>query len=79
VTGLLVPVRDGAALALAVTELAASASRRQEMGVRGRRKAEAEFDDRTVIERTLAAYRSLPEPATSWTTARMAASATGAV
>jgi len=79
VTGLLVPVRDGAALALAVTELAASASRRQEMGVRGRRKAEAEFDDRTVIERTLAAYRSLPEPATSWTTARMAASATGDV
>ena len=75
VTGLLVPVRDAAALALAVAELAADPSRRSEMGLRGRRKAEAEFDDRTVIERTLAAYRTLPEPTTSWTTARMAPSA----
>ena len=71
VTGLLVPIHDGDALALAVAALAADPARRSEMGVRARQKAEAEFDDRVVIERTLGAYRSLPEPTTSWTTSRM--------
>ena len=71
VTGLLVPVHDGAALALAIAELAVDPARRSEMGRRGRMKAEVEFDDRMVIGRTLDAYRSLPEPPTSWTTARM--------
>ena len=52
-----------------------TAPRRLGDGPRGRRKAEAEFDDRTVIERTLAAYRTLPEPTSSWTTDRMAPSA----
>ena len=51
--------------------LAADPARRSDMGARGRQKAEAEFDDRVVIGRTLDAYRSLPEPPTSWTTARM--------
>ncbi len=71
VTGLLVPVHDAAALALAIVALAADPARRSDMGARGRTKAEAEFDDRVVIGRTLDAYRSLPEPPTSWTTARM--------
>jgi glycosyltransferase involved in cell wall biosynthesis len=71
VTGLLVPVHDGDALALAIAALAADPDRRSAMGTCGRRKAEAEFDDRVVIERTLDAYRSLPEPTTAWTTARM--------
>ena len=71
VTGLLVPVHDGDALAAAIAALAADPARRSAMGARARTKAEAEFDDRTVIERTLAAYRTLPEPTTSWTTARM--------
>jgi glycosyltransferase involved in cell wall biosynthesis len=71
VTGLLVPVHDGDALALAIAALAADPDRRSAMGTRGRQKAEAEFDDRVVIERTLDAYRSLPEPTTAWTTARM--------
>jgi glycosyltransferase involved in cell wall biosynthesis len=71
VTGLLVPVHDAAALALAIVALAADPTRRSDMGVRGRKKAEAEFDDRVVIGRTLDAYRSLPEPPTSWATARM--------
>ena len=70
-TGLLVPVHNGDALALAIAALAADPARRSDMGARGRQKAEAEFDDRVVIERTLDAYRSLPEPPTSWTTARM--------
>ena len=55
----------------AIVGLAADPARRSDMGARGRQKAEAEFDDRVVIERTLDAYRSLPEPPTSWTTARM--------
>lgn len=70
-TGLLVPVHNGDALALAIAALAADPARRSDMGARGRQKAEAEFDDRVVIGRTLDAYRSLPEPPTSWTTARM--------
>lgn len=71
VTGLLVPVHDGDALALAIAALAADPARCSEMGIRGRQKAETEFDDRDVIARTLDAYRSLPEPTTAWTTARM--------
>ena len=70
-TGLLVPVHNGDALALAIAALAADPARRSDMGARGRQKAEAEFDDRVFIGRTLDAYRSLPEPPTSWTTARM--------
>jgi glycosyltransferase involved in cell wall biosynthesis len=71
VTGLLVPIHDAGSLALAIAELAGDESRRIEMGFRGRRKAEAEFDDRAIIRRTLAAYETLPEPTTSWTTARI--------
>jgi glycosyltransferase involved in cell wall biosynthesis len=71
-TGLLVPVHDGDALASAIAELAGDPARRTMMGDRARRKAETEFDDREVIERTLDAYRTLPEPTTSWTTARTA-------
>ena len=41
------------------------------MGTRSRQKAEAEFDDRQVIDTTLAAYRKLPAPSLSWTSARM--------
>jgi glycosyltransferase involved in cell wall biosynthesis len=59
VTGLLVPVRDAGALARALEELAGDAGRRRSMGAAGRRKAEAEFDDRRVVERTLAVYQRL--------------------
>ena len=71
VTGLLVPIHDAGSLALAIAELAGDESRRIEMGFQGRRKAEAEFDDRAIIRRTLTAYETLPEPTTSWTTARI--------
>ena len=57
-TGLLVPVRDAAALAEAMATLAADPARRQAMGLR-RPRAEAEFDDRRVIARTLDIYRRL--------------------
>jgi glycosyltransferase involved in cell wall biosynthesis len=58
-TGLLVPVRDVAALARAVEELAGDAGRRRAMGEAARRKAQSAFDDRLVVETTLAVYRRL--------------------
>jgi glycosyltransferase involved in cell wall biosynthesis len=64
-TGLLVPPRDPLRLAGAIEELAADAALRQRMGTAGRRKAEAEFDDRAVISATLEAYERVLDPATS--------------
>jgi glycosyltransferase involved in cell wall biosynthesis len=71
VNGLLVPIRDADALTVAIAELAGDAPRRAAMGTRARQKAEAEFDDRQVIDKTLAAYRRLPAPSTSWLNERM--------
>jgi glycosyltransferase involved in cell wall biosynthesis len=59
VSGLLVPLRDAGALAAAVEELAADPARRRAMGEAARRKAEADFDDRRVVDRTLAVYERL--------------------
>ena len=58
-TGLLVPVRDPAALSDAVESLAADPERRRSMGGAARLRAEAEFDERRVIARTLETYRRL--------------------
>ncbi len=58
VTGVLVPLRDPSALAGALAALAGDAHRRAVLGDAGRRKALAEFDQATVIARTLAAYAS---------------------
>ena len=57
-TGLLFPVRDAAALAERVGELATSADRRAALGAAGRAKAEGEFDQRRIIEITLETYRA---------------------
>lgn len=57
VTGLLVPVRDPAALAAAIGGLVADVDRRRRLSAAARSRAAAEFDQRRVIERTLAAYR----------------------
>ena len=62
VTGLLVPLRDPPRLAAAIEELAADADLRQRMGAAGRRKAEAEFDDRAVVAKTLHAYERVLNP-----------------
>ncbi len=59
VNGLLVPLHDVDALVDAVVTLAADPARRGTMGARSRTKAEAEFDDRQVVTRTLDAYRRL--------------------
>jgi glycosyltransferase involved in cell wall biosynthesis len=58
-TGRLVAPGDVEALAAALADLTAGPSRRQEMGRRGRARAEAEFAWERIIERVLALYRSL--------------------
>jgi glycosyltransferase involved in cell wall biosynthesis len=54
--GLLVPVRDAAALARAIRRLLLSPEERVQMGARGRALAEAEFTIERVIRETLAVY-----------------------
>ncbi|HEX2369043.1 MAG TPA: GNAT family N-acetyltransferase [Acidimicrobiia bacterium] len=56
-TGALVPVEDPDALRAAITAIGESAEARREMGVKARLKAEAEFDERRVVEIVLDTYR----------------------
>jgi glycosyltransferase involved in cell wall biosynthesis len=65
-TGLLVPLHDPMRLASAIEELVVDPALRRRMGTAGRRKAEAEFDDRGVVSKTLEAYERVLIPATSW-------------
>jgi len=58
-SGFLVPLHDVDALTQRIMRLADDGDLRTSMGANGRRKAEAEFDDREVIRRTLSAYRRL--------------------
>ena len=58
-TGRLVPVRDAAALADAMADLAADAGLRRTLGEAARAKAQREFDQRCVIDTTLAVYEKL--------------------
>ncbi|MDO9176098.1 MAG: glycosyltransferase family 1 protein, partial [Actinomycetota bacterium] len=55
-TGLLVPVRDAAALAAAVARLVAQPAERARFGAAAYEKARKEFDQRRVIDITLATY-----------------------
>ncbi len=57
VTGLLVPARDPAALAEAIGTLASDDERRHALGGAAVTRAADHFDQRTVIDTTLAAYR----------------------
>jgi glycosyltransferase involved in cell wall biosynthesis len=75
-TGLLVPLDDPARLAGAIEELAVDSDLRRRMGTAGRRKAEAEFDDRAVVTKTLQAYERVLIPATSSRRRRTPSSAT---
>lgn len=63
VTGMLVPLRDPAALAASIADLASDPARRKEMAVAARRRAEREFDQQRVIDITLRAYREVMPPA----------------
>ncbi len=56
VDGLLVPVKDGQALARAIARLHDDPALRQRLGAAARAKALAEFDERIVIRRTLEVY-----------------------
>lgn len=59
VDGLLVPVRDGEALADAIARLHDDPPFAQRLGDAARLKALAEFDERVVIEQTLAVYHEI--------------------
>jgi glycosyltransferase involved in cell wall biosynthesis len=54
--GLLVPVRNAAALAEAIGRLLADPAERARMGARGRERVEHQFSDRHIIRETLAVY-----------------------
>jgi glycosyltransferase involved in cell wall biosynthesis len=57
--GLLVPVKNGPALADAIARLQADPALCRRLGAAARRKALAQFEERSVIERTLGVYREL--------------------
>lgn len=59
VNGLRVPVRDAGALAAAIRRLADDPSLRARLGAAARETALREFDERIVLEQTLAVYREL--------------------
>ena len=59
VDGLLVPVKDGAALADAIERLVRDPALRRRLGAAARHKAVTEFDERIVIARTLDVYAEL--------------------
>ena len=67
VNGVLVPVADVDALGRAIGHLAADAPRRHAMGIAAAEKSKHDFDDRQIIETTLATYdrlcrRTSPQP-----------------
>ncbi len=61
VNGVLVPIKDAAALAAAIQYLCHEPETRQRMGQASRTKALAAFDERLVFEQTLAVYEELME------------------
>jgi glycosyltransferase involved in cell wall biosynthesis len=62
VNGLLVPVRDAVALARAIAKLQDDPGLMRRFGEAAREKALIQFDERVVIEQTLAIYHELDSP-----------------
>jgi glycosyltransferase involved in cell wall biosynthesis/ribosomal protein S18 acetylase RimI-like enzyme len=56
INGILVPLRDPAALAMAIERLGSDPELSRAMGLASRQKAEREFDEREVVRRVLDAY-----------------------
>jgi glycosyltransferase involved in cell wall biosynthesis len=66
VDGLLVPVRNSESLAKAIRRLQDNPAFARQLGEAARRKAQEQFDERIVIQRTMAVYAELCElPAAS--------------
>lgn len=61
VTGLLVAVRDPNALRDAVSHLGNDSERRRAMSLAARERAEAEFDEREVVNRVMETYRAVAD------------------
>jgi glycosyltransferase involved in cell wall biosynthesis len=61
--GVLVPVRDPAALAAAIGRLLNEPETRDRMGQAGRQRVLREFDERTVVTQTLEVYNALLDSA----------------
>ena len=59
VDGLLVPPRDERALAAAISRLATDPALCKRLGTMARKKALSHFDERIIIQQTLAVYRDL--------------------
>ena len=57
VEGIVIPARDGHALAAAITKLGGDPALRRRQGEAARRRAVAEFDDRSVNARTVEVYQ----------------------
>lgn len=57
--GLLVPIKDAEAAADAIEELLQDAPRRKLMGLKGRARAENEFDVRKIVAETLKVYETI--------------------
>jgi rhamnosyl/mannosyltransferase len=64
-TGLVVPANDAGGLRDAILRLAGDPGLAAAMGRAGRSRVEAEFTERRMVERTIALYRELCDPATS--------------
>jgi glycosyltransferase involved in cell wall biosynthesis len=62
IDGLLVPMRDAAALAAAIARLEDEPDLAYRLGVAAKKKAEGEFDQHTVLDQTLAVYATLLVP-----------------
>ena len=59
VNGLLVPVKDPAALAAAIRRLGEDPETRTAMSTAARQRAEQHFDENQVVEKVMAAYREV--------------------
>lgn len=59
VNGLLVPVKDPAALGRAIDALVSDERRRSRMRLEGRRKAEADFDEDAIVRTVLNVYQTI--------------------
>lgn len=58
-SGFLVPVKDSKALAKAIVALADDAALRSRMGARARERSVNEFDEKIILQQTIAVYREL--------------------